>query len=139
MQVILLERVAKLGQMGDVVDVRPGYARNYLLRQGKALTASQSNIAAFAQQKAQLEARNLESRKEAAHAPARKHAYMNAQLVRLRPRQHLIDSKEAIEPTAGDPALLIHEFSPDHRNLRDRSTPCEEAKAQEAHENLPLR
>ncbi len=65
MQVILLERVAKLGQMGDVVDVRPGYARNYLLRQGKALTASQSNIAAFEQQKAQLEARNLESRKEA--------------------------------------------------------------------------
>lgn len=65
MQVILLERVAKLGQMGDVVDVKPGFARNYLLLQGKALTASQANIAAFEEQKAQLEARNLETRKEA--------------------------------------------------------------------------
>ncbi|MEO3413922.1 50S ribosomal protein L9 [Roseovarius sp. CAU 1744] len=65
MQVILLERVAKLGQMGDVVDVKPGYARNYLLLQGKALTASKENIEAFEGQKAQLEARNLESKKEA--------------------------------------------------------------------------
>ena len=65
MQVILLERVAKLGQMGDVVDVKPGYARNYLLLQGKALTASQANIKAFEGQKAQLEARNLESKSEA--------------------------------------------------------------------------
>lgn len=65
MQVILLERVVKLGQMGDVVDVKPGYARNYLLLQGKALTASQANIKAFEGQKAQLEARNLESKSEA--------------------------------------------------------------------------
>ena len=65
MQVILLERVAKLGQMGDVVDVRPGYARNFLLPQGKALTASQANVAAFEERKAQLEARNLETKKEA--------------------------------------------------------------------------
>ena len=65
MQVILLERVAKLGQMGEVVDVKPGYARNYLLPQGKALSASQANIDAFEAQKAQLEARNLETRKEA--------------------------------------------------------------------------
>jgi large subunit ribosomal protein L9 len=65
MQVILLERVAKLGQMGDVVDVKPGYARNYLLLQGKALTASKANITAFEGQKAQLEARNLESKTEA--------------------------------------------------------------------------
>ena len=65
MQVILLERVAKLGQMGDVVDVKPGFARNYLLLQGKALTASKENIAQFEAQKAQLEARNLETRKEA--------------------------------------------------------------------------
>jgi large subunit ribosomal protein L9 len=65
MQVILLERVAKLGQMGDVVDVKPGYARNYLLLQGKALSASKENIAQFEVQKAQLEARNLETRKEA--------------------------------------------------------------------------
>ncbi|KAA0920746.1 50S ribosomal protein L9 [Aquicoccus porphyridii] len=65
MQVILLERVAKLGQMGDVVDVRPGYARNFLLPQGKALSASEANIASFEARKAQLEARNLETRKEA--------------------------------------------------------------------------
>ncbi len=65
MQVILLERVAKLGQMGDVVDVKPGFARNYLLPQGKALTASPANVARFEAQKAQLEARNLETRKEA--------------------------------------------------------------------------
>lgn len=65
MDVILLERVAKLGQMGDVVSVKPGYARNYLLLQGKALTASKENIAQFEAQKAQLEARNLETKAEA--------------------------------------------------------------------------
>ena len=65
MQVILIERVAKLGQMGDVVDVKPGYARNFLLPQGKALTASEGNVASFEAQKAQLEARNLETKGEA--------------------------------------------------------------------------
>ncbi|MCV2880963.1 50S ribosomal protein L9 [Actibacterium sp. XHP0104] len=65
MQVILLERVAKLGQMGDVVAVKDGYARNFLLPQGKALRASNANIASFEAQKAQLEARNLETKKEA--------------------------------------------------------------------------
>ncbi|MEP2784991.1 MAG: 50S ribosomal protein L9 [Pseudoruegeria sp.] len=65
MQVILLERVAKLGQMGEVVDVKAGYARNFLLPQGKALSASKANIANFETQKAQLEARNLETKKEA--------------------------------------------------------------------------
>jgi large subunit ribosomal protein L9 len=65
MQVILLERVAKLGQMGDVVKVREGYARNFLLPQGKALRASEANKQSFEEQKAQLEARNLETRKEA--------------------------------------------------------------------------
>ncbi len=65
MQVILLQRVAKLGQMGEVVKVKDGYARNFLLPQGKALRASEANIKSFESQKAQLEARNLESRKEA--------------------------------------------------------------------------
>lgn len=65
MDVILLERVAKLGQMGDVVNVRDGYGRNYLLPQGKALRATEANIKAFEGQKAQLEARNLEARAEA--------------------------------------------------------------------------
>jgi large subunit ribosomal protein L9 len=65
MDVILLERVAKLGQMGEVVSVKEGYARNYLLPQKKALRANEMNKAAFEDQKAQLEARNLETKKEA--------------------------------------------------------------------------
>ncbi|MFA5580462.1 MAG: 50S ribosomal protein L9 [Paracoccaceae bacterium] len=65
MDVILLERVAKLGQMGEIVSVKPGYARNFLLPQNKALRASKANIAAFENQKAQLEAQNLETKKEA--------------------------------------------------------------------------
>lgn len=66
MDVILLERVAKLGQMGEVVTVKDGYARNFLLPQKKALRANESNLAAFETQKAQLEARNLETKAEAA-------------------------------------------------------------------------
>jgi large subunit ribosomal protein L9 len=65
MDVILLERVAKLGQMGEVVSVKDGYARNYLLPQKKALRANDANLKAFEDQKAQLEARNLETKKEA--------------------------------------------------------------------------
>ncbi|MCF2903522.1 50S ribosomal protein L9 [Octadecabacter sp. CECT 8868] len=65
MDVILLERVAKLGQMGEVVSVKPGYARNFLLPHGKALRVNEANMAAFEAQKAQLEARNLETKKEA--------------------------------------------------------------------------
>ncbi|MEO1911466.1 MAG: 50S ribosomal protein L9 [Paracoccus sp. (in: a-proteobacteria)] len=65
MQVILLERVAKLGQMGEVVNVKQGYARNFLLPQKKALRASDANIKAFEGQKAQLETRNAESKAEA--------------------------------------------------------------------------
>jgi large subunit ribosomal protein L9 len=71
MHVILLERVAKLGQMGDVVNVKPGYARNFLLPQGKALTASAKNVKDFETRKSQLEARNLETRKEAEAAGER--------------------------------------------------------------------
>ena len=65
MQVILLERVSKLGQMGDVVSVKDGYARNFLLPQGKALWASEANVKRFETEKAQLEANNLETKKEA--------------------------------------------------------------------------
>ena len=65
MQVILLERVAKLGQMGEVVNVKDGYARNYLLPQGKALRANANNIKSFEVKKAQLEVTNLETRSEA--------------------------------------------------------------------------
>jgi len=65
MEVILLQRIAKLGQMGDVVRVRNGYARNFLLPQGKALRATEASRKRFERDKAQLEARNLEARSEA--------------------------------------------------------------------------
>ncbi len=65
MHVILLERIAKLGQMGDVVSVKQGYGRNFLLPQGKALRATNANRAVFEAQKSQLEANNLETKKEA--------------------------------------------------------------------------
>jgi len=65
MQVILMERIEKLGQMGEVVTVKPGYARNYLLPQGKARRATKENFALFEQQRVQLEAENLQRREEA--------------------------------------------------------------------------
>ncbi|MCC2112625.1 MAG: 50S ribosomal protein L9 [Hyphomicrobiales bacterium] len=65
MEVILLERIAKLGQMGEIVRVRDGYARNYLLPRGKALRATEVNKQRFENERAQLEARNLERRQEA--------------------------------------------------------------------------
>lgn len=65
MDVILLERVAKLGQMGEVVRVRPGFARNFLLPRGKALRATKANRERFETERTQLEARNLERRSEA--------------------------------------------------------------------------
>lgn len=65
MEVVLLERVAKLGQMGDVVRVRSGYGRNFLLPQGKALRATPGNLERFESQRAQLEVRNLDARKDA--------------------------------------------------------------------------
>jgi large subunit ribosomal protein L9 len=65
MEVILLERVAKLGQMGDVVRVKDGFARNYLLRKGKALRATKENRSRFKHMKVELEARNLEQKTEA--------------------------------------------------------------------------
>jgi large subunit ribosomal protein L9 len=65
MEVILLERIAKLGQMGDVVRVKDGYARNFLLPEGKALRSNAESRKRFDREKAQLEARNLEARAEA--------------------------------------------------------------------------
>src|ERR1700744_2244934 len=65
MNVILLERVEKLGQMGDIVKVKPGFARNYLLPQKKALRATQENRAYFEKQRVQLEAQNLRRKEEA--------------------------------------------------------------------------
>ena len=65
MQVVLLERIGRLGQMGDVVKVRPGFARNFLLPQGKALRATKENLARFETERAQLEATNLQRKQEA--------------------------------------------------------------------------
>ncbi|MDW6021263.1 50S ribosomal protein L9 [Mesorhizobium sp. BAC0120] len=66
MEVILLERISRLGQMGETVKVKDGYARNFLLPQGKALRANDANKQKFEGQRAQLEARNLERKSEAA-------------------------------------------------------------------------
>jgi large subunit ribosomal protein L9 len=66
MEVILLERVEKLGQMGDIVNVKPGFARNFLLPKNKALRKTKQNLAHFENQKAQLEANNLTQKTEAA-------------------------------------------------------------------------
>lgn len=81
MEVILLERIEKLGQMGDVVNVKPGFARNFLLPQKKALRASKDNLAFFEKQRVQLEALNLKRRDEA-QAVADKMAGLSVLMVR---------------------------------------------------------
>ena len=81
MEVILLERIEKLGQMGDVVTVKPGYARNFLLPRKKAMRATESNRAVFEAQRAQLEAENLKRREEA-EAVAEKLDGMSVVLIR---------------------------------------------------------
>jgi large subunit ribosomal protein L9 len=65
MDVILLQRIEALGQMGDVVKVKPGYARNFLLPTKKALRATKENLAYFEKQRVQLEAQNLKQRADA--------------------------------------------------------------------------
>ena len=81
MQIILLERIEKLGQMGDLVNVKPGYARNYLLPQGKALRANNANMERFESERIQREADNLTKRSEA-EAEAKKMAGLAVSLVR---------------------------------------------------------
>ena len=81
MEVILLERIEKLGQMGDVVTVKPGYARNFLLPRQKAMRATKSNMAVFEARRAQLEAENLKRREEA-EAVAEKLDGMSVVLIR---------------------------------------------------------
>ncbi len=81
MEVILLERIEKLGQMGDIVKVKPGFARNFLLPQGKALRATDQNKSHFDAQRAQLEADNLK-RKQEAEAVAAKMTDLKVVLIR---------------------------------------------------------
>lgn len=71
MQIILLERVPKLGQMGEIVKVRDGYARNFLIPRGKALRATDRALAEFDQRRVDLEARNLERKQEAQQVAAK--------------------------------------------------------------------
>jgi large subunit ribosomal protein L9 len=80
-QVILLERVEKIGQMGQVVDVKPGYARNFLLPQKKALRATKDNLAYFETQRSQLEAQNL-ARKSDAEQVAKKLDGLSVMVIR---------------------------------------------------------
>ncbi len=72
-ELVLLQRVENLGQMGEVVKVKPGYARNYLLPEKKALRATKENLARFEEQRAQLEAQNLKRREEAERVAERVH------------------------------------------------------------------
>ena len=65
MEIVLLERVEKLGQIGDVVKVKPGYARNFLLPQGKALRANKENLAKFEAERSAIEAKNADAKKKA--------------------------------------------------------------------------
>ena len=81
MEVILLERIEKLGQMGDVVNVKTGFARNYLLPQNKALRKTKQNLTRFESQRAQLEADNL-TRKSEAENIASKLENMNITIIR---------------------------------------------------------
>lgn len=81
MQVILLERIDKLGMMGQVVQVKPGYARNYLLPQKKALRATEENLAFFEKQRVDLEAQNLKAKADAEFVATK---LANAHLILIR-------------------------------------------------------
>ncbi len=121
MQVILLERIGRLGQMGDVVNVKDGYARNFLLPQKKALRATPDNLKRFEKDRAQLEARNLELKKEAEavasqarrqdlprHPPGRRH----------RPALRL--GHAARHRRAGDGGRLLRRQAPDRARPADQ-------------------
>jgi len=101
MQVILLERVEKLGQIGDVVTVKPGFARNYLLPREKALRATDANKAAFETRRVQLEADNV-SRRDEAEGIAAKMADLSVTLIRQAGEAgHLYGSVNARDIAAG--------------------------------------
>jgi large subunit ribosomal protein L9 len=114
MEVILLERIAKLGQIGDVVRVRHGFARNFLLPQGKALRATDQNRAKFETMKGDLEARNLEQKSEA----ERVHQSLDGQsfiLIRQAGETGQLYGSVSGRDIAG--ALLIGGFKVDRRQI----------------------
>ena len=140
MNVILLERVPKLGQMGDVVKVKPGYARNYLLPQKKALRATKDNITYFESQRKTLEAQNLERRQEA-EAVAAKMSDLKVTLIRQASEAlQLYGSFNKVpmpnmrlEPT--EVAALIRYLAAETRPAR---SPPREAPSRERSPGVPL-
>ena len=109
MEVILLERIEKLGQMGDLVKVKPGYARNYLLPQGKALRANKANMDKFEEQRGQLDAANLERRGDAEVAAAKLNGFTCNLLRQASDRDQLYGSVTArdIAGAASDSGVSI--------------------------------
>ncbi len=112
MQVILLERIGRLGQMGDVVTVKDGFARNFLLPQGKALRATEANRKRFERERAQLEARDLELKSEAqggvgqarrhrASSSSARRATPVSSTARFRPATSPRRSPKAASPSSG--------------------------------------
>jgi large subunit ribosomal protein L9 len=115
MEVILLERVHKLGQMGEVVKVRSGYGRNYLIPQGKALNASKAALADFEKRRVQLEARNLELKAEAQKLAASVNGRTVVQIRQAGEAGNLFGSVTARDIAA---ALTADGVSIDHHQIR---------------------
>ncbi|MCC7046657.1 MAG: 50S ribosomal protein L9 [Alphaproteobacteria bacterium] len=115
MQVVLLERVEKLGQMGDVVRVKPGFARNFLLPQKKALRATKENMERFEKQRAQLEANNLKLKGEA-EAVAKKLDGLSIVLVRQAGETGQLYGSVTARDIAE--AVSAAGFTVDHRQVR---------------------
>ena len=131
MQVVLLERVAKLGQMGEVVQVRDGYARNFLLPQGKALRATEANLKRFETDRAQLEARNLEAKKEAEKvaAPPRR-PDLRGHPLRLRRRRALRLGDHPRHRRRGDRRRLLASTAARWSSTsRSRSSACTRSRS----------
>ena len=108
MEIVLLQRIEKLGQMGDVVSVKDGYARNFLLPQGKALRATKPNLARFETERAQLETHNLEQRGEAAYRITLAVAGFREEdlAITIEDRQLVIRGRQADE--AEDERVFLH-------------------------------
>ena len=125
MEVILLERVAKLGQMGETVKVRDGYARNFLLPRGKALRATKANKEHFETQRAQLEARNLERRKEAETVGEKLTARASSSSARrAKPACSTVRSRPATSPRSSRPSGFSVDRNQIAINRRSRPSAC---------------
>ncbi|MFD0979817.1 50S ribosomal protein L9 [Tropicimonas aquimaris] len=132
MDVILLERVAKLGQMGEVVSVKDGFARNFLLPQGKALRASEANKARFEAEKAQLEARNLETKAEAEKLAA---TLDGQQFIVIRSASDSGALYGSVTPRDAAEAATANGFSVDKKQVA-LSRPIKELGLHDVHVNL---